>query len=115
MSISFEELKKEDCRTVARRMGLELNRQDKMRCFLHAGDENPSLQVYADGWKCFGCGEYGDAVDLVARYRGISKGAAAQWIADTMGISKPIAPTPKKAVAQTMENLSGSIFIPGDN
>ena len=113
MSISFEELKKEDCRTVARRMGLELNRQDKMRCFLHAGDENPSLQVYADGWKCFGCGEYGDAVDLVARYRGISKGAAAQWIADTMGISKPIAPTPKKSSSPDYGKFEREHIYPG--
>lgn len=89
MAIDFKELKREDCRTVARRLGLELNRQDKARCFLHSGDKNPSLQVYADGWKCFGCGEHGDAVDLVARYRGVSNGEAAQWIADTMGIPQP--------------------------
>ena len=57
LQIDFNELKKEDCRTVARRLGLEINRQDKARCFLHVGDKNPSLQVYADGWKCFGCGE----------------------------------------------------------
>ena len=90
MAIDFKELKREDCRTLARRLGLELNRQDKVRCFLHAGDKNPSLQVYADGWKCFGCGEHGDAVDLVARYRGVSNGEAAQWIADTMGIPQPV-------------------------
>lgn len=73
MAIDFEELKREDCRTVARRLGLDLNRQDKVRCFLHAGDKNPSLQIYADGWKCFGCGEHGDAVDLVSKYLGIFK------------------------------------------
>lgn len=68
MAIDFEELKREDCRTVARRLGLDLNRQDKVRCFLHAGDKNPSLQIYADGWKCFGCGEHGDAVDLTSNF-----------------------------------------------
>lgn len=113
MSISFEELKKEDCRIVARRLGLELNRQDKVRCFLHAGDKNPSLQVYTDGWKCFGCGEYGDAVDLVARYRGISKGAAAQWIADTMGIPQPIAPTPKKSSSPDRGKFEREHIYPG--
>ena len=45
MAVDFKELKREDCRTVARRLGLELNRQDKARCFLHAGDKNPSLGV----------------------------------------------------------------------
>lgn len=89
MAVDFEALKREDCRKIARRLGLELNRQDKARCFLHAGDKNPSLQVYADGWKCFGCGEHGDAVDLVARYQGISKVEAAEWIQREMGIREP--------------------------
>ena len=92
MQIDFNELKKEDCRTVARRLGLEINRQDKARCFLHVGDKNPSLQVYADGWKCFGCGEHGDAVDLVARYRGISNIEAAEWMKQEFDIQGP----PKK-------------------
>ena len=92
LQIDFNELKKEDCRTVARRLGLEINRQDKARCFLHVGDKNPSLQVYADGWKCFGCGEHGDAVDLVARYRGISNIEAAEWMKQEFDIQGP----PKK-------------------
>lgn len=95
MAVDFEALKREDCRKIARRLGLELNRQDKARCFLHAGDKNPSLQVYADGWKCFGCGEHGDAVDLVSKYQGISKVEAAEWIQREMGIREP---TPKKGI-----------------
>ena len=89
MSIDFNELKKEDCRTVARRLGLELNRQDKVRCFLHAGDKNPSLQVYANGWKCFGCGEHGDAVDLVSKYFGISNIEAVEWMKKEFNIQEP--------------------------
>ena len=42
----FKELKKLDCREVARREGLEPNRQEKIRCFLHTGDNTPSLQLY---------------------------------------------------------------------
>mgnify|MGYP005809811207 CR=1 FL=1 len=95
MAVDFEALKREDCRKIARRLGLELNRQDKVRCFLHAGDTNPSLQVYADGWKCFGCGEHGDAVDLVSKYQGISKVEAAEWIQREMGIREP---APKKGI-----------------
>ena len=89
MAIDFEKIKKEDCRTIARRLGLELNRQDKVKCFLHAGDKTPSLQIYGDGWKCFGCGEHGDAVDLVAKYRGVSTVEAAEWIMREMGIREP--------------------------
>ena len=89
MSIDFNELKREDCRIVARRLGLDLNRQDKVRCFLHAGDKNPSLQIYADGWKCFGCGEHGDAVDLVSKYLGISNTEAVEWMKKEFNIQEP--------------------------
>ena len=89
MAIDFEELKREDCCTVARRLGLDLNRQDKVRCFLHAGDKNPSLQIYADGWKCFGCGEHGDAVDLVSKYLGISNTEAVEWMKKEFNIQEP--------------------------
>ena len=89
MEVDFKELKREDCRTVARRLGLELNRQDKARCFLHAGDKNPSLQVYADGWKCFGCGEHGDAVDLISKYLSISNVEAVEWMKKEFNIQEP--------------------------
>ena len=89
MSIDFNELKREDCRIVARRLGLELNRQDKVRCFLHAGDKNPSLQVYANGWKCFGCGEHGDAVDLLSKYLGTSTVEAVDWMKKEFNIQEP--------------------------
>ncbi len=89
MSIDFNELKREDCRIVARRLGLELNRQDKVRCFLHAGDKNPSLQVYANGWKCFGCGEHGDAVDLISKYLGTSTVEAVDWMKKEFNIQEP--------------------------
>lgn len=89
MEVDFKELKREDCRTVARRLGLELNRQDKARCFLHAGDKNPSLQVYADGWKCFGCGEHGDGIDLVAKYLNIPNTEAAEWMKKVFHVQEP--------------------------
>lgn len=45
-------------------------------CPLH-GDTNPSLAVYPDGhWKCFGCGAYGDVIDLYAAIRDLSLPAA---------------------------------------
>ena len=89
MAIDFKELKQEDCRTVARHLGLEPNRQGKVKCFLHAGDKNPSLQVYADGWKCFACGEHGDAVDLVARYLNMSNTEAVDWMKKEFNIHEP--------------------------
>lgn len=113
MKIDFEAIKKENCREIARRLGLELNRQNKARCFLHAGDKNPSLMVYADGWKCFGCGEHGDAVDLVARYRGVSNEEAAQWIIDTMGTPQPTPPAPKKSSGSDYGKFEREHIYPG--
>lgn len=50
----------------------EIPRDRKVRCPFHA-DGSPSLHVYDDGWHCYGCGEHGDAVDLVARLDGVTK------------------------------------------
>ena len=80
MSIDFKEFKRIDCREVARRLGMEVDRSGKTRCFHSPGDANPSLQIYPDGFKCFRDGESGDQIDLVSQYLGISKSDAAEWI-----------------------------------
>ena len=51
-------------------------------------DQNPSLCIQAgrSGWKCFGCGEKGDALFLVMKLRGIGFPAAVEWLADFSGI-----------------------------
>lgn len=92
---------------MARRLGLELNRQDKVRCFLHAGDKNPSLQVYANGWKCFGCGEHGDAVDLISKYLGTSTVEAVDWMKKNL-ISR------SRPGNRIMDRPSGSIYTQAD-
>lgn len=51
-------------------------------CPLH-GDSNPSLVVYKnqpERFLCFGCGEYGDAIDFVRQLRGISFRQAVQHL-----------------------------------
>lgn len=57
---------------VAARAFGEIPRDRKVRCPFHA-DGSPSLHIYDDGWHCYGCGEGGDAVDLVARLDGVGK------------------------------------------
>ena len=51
-----------------------------MRCPFHA-DRAPSLKLYGDHFHCFGCGAYGDVIDLTAgaaRPPKIRGGAAAR-------------------------------------
>ena len=38
------------------------------RCPFHE-DKNPSLAVYSDGYKCFGCGASGDVIDFIMQIR----------------------------------------------
>ena len=50
----------------------------KMRCPFH-DDETPSLSVTPEKglWRCFGCGEGGDAITFLQRMRGLEFGEAA--------------------------------------
>jgi DNA primase len=54
-------------------------------CPLH-NDTNPSFHVYQDNhFKCFGCGEYGDAADFIQRLHGLSFKEALQHLGIKQG------------------------------
>lgn len=89
MAIDFKELKRLDCREVARCLGLEPNQQSKVLCFLHA-EATASLHLYENGWHCFGCGEHGDAVDLVAKYLNISTVEAVSWLKQEFNVQEQV-------------------------
>lgn len=55
------------------------------RCPFHA-DRKPSFVIYPNGWKCFGCGEHGDGVDLVARLLNVRPLEAARVIMHEFGM-----------------------------
>lgn len=62
------------CIDVAQRLGIRLARQQskadqrQAHCWNTAGhkngDRNPSLSLWREGWKCYGCGEKGDVITL---------------------------------------------------
>lgn len=62
-----------DLVSVVQRAGVELKSAGSRHvglCPFH-GDKTPSFYVFPDGYfKCFGCGEYGDAVDFVEKLHG---------------------------------------------
>lgn len=73
----------------------------KIRCPFHA-DDSPSLHVYDDGgWKCYGCGLYGDVISFVGYFRyGTQYDPAIHFIdiVDSLGALdiKPLPPQPTK-------------------
>ncbi len=75
----FKRLKEIPMADVVGMLGLE-TKMDKVCCPFHY-EKTPSMHIFNDGFKCFGCGEYGDAVDLVARIRGVAPYDAAQELA----------------------------------
>lgn len=79
---------------VAERYFGEIPRHRKVRCPFHS-DTSPSLHVYDDGWHCFGCGEHGDAVDLVAKLDGVDKVEALRRVTGENWVPFPVAKRPE--------------------
>ena len=75
MMIEKAAIPRGDCRVLARRLGLTVNRSGMTTCFsrpdLHANrDATPSTRIHEDGFYCFGCHSKGDAIDLVRHVTG---------------------------------------------
>lgn len=98
MSVQFVDVRARfDCRDIARSLlpnhFVKHNREyDEYRCPFHA-DDTPSMRVWADHLHCFGCGEDGDVIKLVAKLDNISLKEAAEKLDSGVGI--PPAPPPK--------------------
>lgn len=56
-----------DCREMVDFYGFERNVNDYIYCPFHS-EKTPSMKVYKDHYKCFGCGDYGDAISFVQKY-----------------------------------------------
>ena len=66
MSSIFEAVRSQvPVRAAAERYGLEVNDSGMARCPFH-NDRTPSMKLYADHFYCFGCGKYGDVVDMTS-------------------------------------------------
>jgi hypothetical protein len=67
--------------------GLKFNRAGRALCPFHQ-EKTPSFSIKESGniFKCFGCGESGDAIDFVAKIRNIEPLEAAKLLAEFYGI-----------------------------
>ena len=50
---------------VLARYGLKAGRNRKISCPFHDGDRTPSMEIYPDGYYCFGCNTSGDIFKFV--------------------------------------------------
>jgi len=73
---------------VMQHFGVVLDRALKARCPFHE-ERTPSFSVKKNEniFKCFGCDEGGDAIDFVAKIKGVEPLEAARLLADIYGIS----------------------------
>ena len=72
-------------REAAERYGLLVSQGGMARCPFH-DDRTPSMMLYENHFFCFGCGKYGDVIDLTEQLLGLSPGDAAERLAADFGI-----------------------------
>ncbi len=77
-AIPFPEIIKQFC-------SADIPTSKKIPCPLHQ-DTAPSLHVYDDGFKCYGCGEAGDGINFVGKLYNINPLDAARLIAKNFNI-----------------------------
>ncbi len=84
----FEKVKEVACiEEVVEHFGVRLDSHWKALCPFHQ-EKTPSFSVKREDniFKCFGCGESGDAIDFVAKVKGVEGVEAARLIAEMYGI-----------------------------
>lgn len=90
---SFDEIKESaDCLSVAREIGLDVDRTGRCAASWRGGDNKTAVTINRDGWHDFVKEESGSVIDLVAlvRFAGdIQK--AQEWLGDRLNLSPAIA------------------------
>lgn len=83
---------------VASAMGLTL-RGNKAMCFKGHDAASPSFTVSKarNTWRCFGCGEHGDAIALVQKIHGFGFTDACNWLCNHFGIVGSDVPLGRRA------------------
>lgn len=83
MNYSLEDINLKEL--MEKETGEKFNGQGKIKCMFHP-DKTPSLSVKFDGnankyrFKCFGCGESGDAIDFIMKYKNMDYIRAREYL-----------------------------------
>ena len=104
----FEEIKSRiNLRTVVTGYGIEINRSGFCLCPFHA-EKTPSMKIYDNGFKCYGCGEGGDMFVFVQKLFNLenpSKSKDWNLVIDLLGAS------PLGAVVKVTVNSVSKRFV----
>ncbi|MEW6425190.1 MAG: CHC2 zinc finger domain-containing protein [Bacillota bacterium] len=100
----FEQARTISTPEIAIRYGLELRKRGKnyfALCPFHP-DRQPSLVIYPNGFKCFGCQACGDGIELAARLLSLRPYEAARQVCMDFGlpIDQPLAPEARQKAAE---------------
>lgn len=94
-----------DCRQLAERFGVRIRKRNGDNWTAHCfnpdghnnGDANPSLSIFQEGFKCFGCGVSGDSIALWQHFNGGDFTESLAALADVAGLDAPVKPTRKRS------------------
>ena len=65
--MTIEEIKKTYSMTeILQRYGVKVNKKGFAVCPFH-NEKTPSMKVWQDSYRCYGCGEYGDIFDFIMK------------------------------------------------
>jgi len=77
----WERIRQQDFLRIAEEItGQRCLKNTFVRCPFHGSDSTPSFKVYDNDAYCFGCGQFYDAVALVAKHRDTSRAKALAWL-----------------------------------
>lgn len=90
-----------DLRNVVSRYGLEPDRHGYIRCPFHT-EKTGSMKVWADHYKCFGCGVHGDVIDFVQRFEHTEFAEAIETLNRDYNLGLPLGdePTPLRILRE---------------
>lgn len=91
---------------VAQALGLEI-RRDRAMCFNGHDKQTPSFVIsrQKNNWRCYGCGEFGDAISLVEKVLGIDFKAACSWLSSKYALTataQPMLPSSAKRAIRAL-------------
>lgn len=89
-----------DMRDVAERYGVAVSPRSSMVCCPFHRDKTPSMKLFANGFKCFGCNAHGDQVDFVMALFGVDFLAAATMINADFALGIPLDAPPDDTMRQ---------------